>query len=84
MTERIIKTTIEAHTIDPAQRQRVIFDEFTKLLPGETLLLINDHDSKLLYQALHAEFGELFIWSDEKSGPPLWQTHISRISACCA
>ena len=40
MTERIIKTTIEAHAIDPAQRQRVIFDEFTKLLPGETLLLI--------------------------------------------
>lgn len=84
MNEQIIKAMIEAHRIDPMQRQQIIFDAFRKLLPGEALLLINDHDTKSLYQQLLAEFGELFIWTDEKQGPPLWQTHISRISACCA
>lgn len=78
------QTTVDVRTIEPRDRHPLIFGTFSKLLPGEALLLVNDHDPKPLYYQFQAEYGGEFKWAYLESGPDVWRVRIDRIASCCA
>lgn len=77
-------TTVDVRTIAPRDRHPLIFGTFSKLLPGEALLLVNDHDPKPLYYQFQAEHGGEFRWEYLESGPDVWRVRIDRVASCCA
>lgn len=78
------QATVDVRTIAPGDRHALIFGSFSKLLPGEALLLVNDHDPQPLYHQFQAEYGGEFRWETLESGPEVWQVRIDRIAPCCA
>jgi len=62
----------------------MIFGTFNQLLPGEAMLLVNDHDPKPLFYQFQAELGDIFTWDYIEQGPEVWQVRIGRTTACCA
>jgi uncharacterized protein (DUF2249 family) len=77
-TQPAVRSTIDVRTIAPRQRHPLIFDTFDTLLPGEALLLVNDHDPKPLYYQLQAEYPTPFTWNYVESGPEVWQVLIGK------
>ena len=53
-------------------------DDIKKLQPGESFLLVNDHDPKPLYYKFKAELGEVFDWEYLESGPDVWRVRIGK------
>ena len=73
--------TIDVRQIPPPQRHTMIFQTFDGLTPGQSFILINDHDPKpLYYQFLHEREGQ-FGWEYQEEGPETWQVKISRVAA---
>ena len=70
--------TIDVRQIPPPQRHPMIFQTFDDLTPGESFILINDHDPKsLYYQFFHEREGQ-FGWEYQEEGPETWRVQISR------
>jgi uncharacterized protein (DUF2249 family) len=84
MSNANIKTTIDTRAIPAAERHPMIFGAFNQLLPGEALLLINDHDPKPLLAQFQSDLGEICAWNYLERGPEVWQICIRRVAACCA
>lgn len=78
------QTTVDVRTIAPRDRHSLIFGTFSRLLPGEALMLLNDHDPKPLYDQFLAQYGGEFRWEYLESGPDVWRVRIDRIASCCA
>ena len=77
-TQQTFKTTIDVRTIVPRERHPLIFGSFDTLLPGETLLLVNDHDTKPLFYQFQAESTGEFTWEYVEKGPDVWQVKIGK------
>jgi uncharacterized protein (DUF2249 family) len=60
------------------ERHRQIFDTYERLEPGESFVLVNDHDPKPLDCQFEAEHGGRFSWNYLQQGPALWQVQIGR------
>ncbi len=73
ITEILDVTLIETHL-----KQRVIFEKFDALKPGNSFIIHNDHDPKLLYYQLLAERGQTLFWDYLRSGPKEWMVKITR------
>ena len=70
--------TIDVRQISPLQRHPMIFQTFDGLTPGQSFILINDHDPKpLYYQFLHEREGQ-FGWEYQEEGPETWRVQITR------
>lgn len=78
------QATVDVRIVAPADRHALIFGAFSKLQPGEAMLLINDHDPTPLYHQLLAQHGGEFKWSYVESGPEVWRVRIDRVLPCCA
>lgn len=76
--EQTDKATIDVRTIVPRERHPLIFSTFDTLLPGQALLLINDHDPKPLFYQFQAESNGEFTWDYLESGPEVWRVRIGR------
>lgn len=73
-TERML----DVRVIPPREKHPTIFDTFAGLAPGESFVLINDHDPKpLRYQFEHEHAGS-FGWQYLEQGPETWRVRISR------
>lgn len=70
--------TIDVRTIIPRERHPLIFRTFHGLGPGESFLLVNDHDPKPLYYQFQAELGQPFQWEYLESGPEVWKVRIGK------
>ena len=70
--------TIDVRTIVPRERHPLIFTTFGNLAPGESFLLVNDHDPKPLWYQFKAEMGEGFGWEYLEQGPEVWKVRIGR------
>jgi uncharacterized protein (DUF2249 family) len=69
---------IDVRRILPRERHPLIFQTFDGLTPGQSLLLINDHEPRpLYYQFLH-ERAEQFTWHYLAEGPDIWQVQIGK------
>ncbi len=64
------------------ERHRQIFETYEKLKPGESFVLVNDHDPKPLYYQFEAEHTGRFSWNYLQQGPQIWQVEIRRSAAC--
>lgn len=84
MNSQTIKSTVDVRDIIPRQRHSMIFGIFSELVPGEVMLLVNDHDPKPLHYQFQAELPGHFTWDYVEQGPEVWQVHISRLAACCS
>ncbi len=69
---------IDVRPIPPREKHPTIFQTFEALAPGESFILVNDHDPKpLRYQFEYEHEGE-FGWTYLEEGPTVWRVEISR------
>lgn len=59
-------------------RHEIIFGRLDGLLPGETFVIINDHDPKPLRYQTEALWPEAFTWNYLEAGPAVWRVAITR------
>lgn len=71
---------IDVREIAPAQRHPLIFNTFEALQPGESFLLVNDHDPKPLYYQFKYERAGKFTWEYLEEGPLDWRVRIGKLA----
>ena len=81
-------TTLDLRQTELRERHSLAFGSFESLLPGQSLQLINDHDTRPLYDQLRSRCGDSVTWSPLESGPALWRVQIGRKASdsanCCS
>ena len=71
-----VTTTLDVRQIPPPQKHRTIFQTFESLTPGQSFILINDHDPKPLYYQFANEHQGQFTWEYLEQGPEVWRVQI--------
>ena len=81
--ERVARApdTLDLRTLLPAQRRELIADAFEALAPGESFVLVSDHDTRPLYYEWQAEWPGAFTWADLDDGPVVWRVRLGRPGA---
>ncbi len=69
---------LDVREVPPRGRHPLIFSTFDDLHPGESFVLINDHDPKPLFYQFQAERSGEFRWEYLLAGPEDWQVLITR------
>ncbi len=69
---------LDIRSIAPAHRHPLIFAQFEALQPGESFVLVNDHNPKPLYYQFQAELTGQFTWDYLEEGPVAWRVRIGR------
>jgi uncharacterized protein (DUF2249 family) len=77
MSASLTEKTIDVRSVAPAQRHPMIFNTFEALRPGESFVLVNDHDPKPLFYQFQAEYTGQFDWEYLEKGPD-WRVRIGR------
>ncbi|MCL5947594.1 MAG: DUF2249 domain-containing protein [Actinobacteria bacterium] len=67
---------LDVRNLVPATRHETIFAEYNALSPGESFILINDHDPKPLYYQFEAEHAGNYTWDYLETGPKVWRVRI--------
>ena len=75
------ETTIDVRELPPKDKHPTIFDTFGDLAPGETFVIINDHDPKPLYHEFQAERPGEMDWEYLQEGPEVWRVRIAKTDA---
>lgn len=70
--------TLDVRTLAPRDRHPQIFALFDRLKPGESFVLINDHDPKPLFYQFSAERRDQFSWNYLEAGPEVWRVEIAK------
>lgn len=70
--------TLDIRQLPPIQRHPLIFQRFEALAPGESFILVNDHDPKPLFYQFQAERTGEFTWEYLEEGPAVWQVRLGR------
>jgi uncharacterized protein (DUF2249 family) len=73
------KSVVDVRSIPPAQRHPLIFNTFEVLKPGESFILVNDHDPKPLYYQFKFEREGQFTWNYLEEGPQAWRVEIGKV-----
>ena len=79
-----VPNEIDVRSLVPRQRHATIFDLVGRLEPGNSFVLINDHDPKPLYYQLEAEHPGSFSWTYLERGPEAWRVEIGRVADVAA
>jgi uncharacterized protein (DUF2249 family) len=69
---------LDVRPIPPRDKHPTIFRTFDSLTPGQSMLLINDHDPAPLRYQLMAERPGQFEWTYQEQGPAVWRVQIAR------
>jgi uncharacterized protein (DUF2249 family) len=69
---------IDVRDTTQRERQPLIFTTYDDLAPRASMLPVNDHDPKPLYDQLSAERANLGRKDYLESGPETWQVRISK------
>ena len=70
--------TLDLRQIPPPERHPLIFRTFESLEPGQSFILINDHDPKPLYYQFQFEREGQFTWEYLEQGPRDWRVRVGR------
>ena len=73
-------TVIDVRDMAPRERHPLIFATFDGLAPGDSLLLLNDHDPKPLFYQMQAERPGQVSWEPEEEGPEEWRIRIAKVA----
>jgi uncharacterized protein (DUF2249 family) len=69
---------LDVRALPHGQRHEIIFARLDQLEPGQSLVIVNDHDPKPLRYQTEALWPDRFEWSYEQAGPDIWRVAISR------
>lgn len=69
---------LDVRVLPHGSRHEIIFARLDRLGPGESLIIVNDHDPKPLRYQTGAMWPGRFDWSYEESGPQVWRVAITR------
>jgi uncharacterized protein (DUF2249 family) len=69
---------LDVREATPRERHPLILRTFEKLNPGESFVLVNDHDPKPLYSKFQAEWTGRFSWDYLEQGPEVWRVRIGK------
>jgi uncharacterized protein (DUF2249 family) len=72
---------LDVRVIPPREKHPTIFETFKSLNPGESFVLVNDHDPKPLRHQFDYEHNGQFGWDYLEQGPAVWRVEISRTGA---
>lgn len=72
---------LDIRNVPPPKRHPEIFRTFEALKPGESFVLVNDHDPKPLLYQFQAERPGRFEWSVLEAGPERYRVEIRRRTA---
>ena len=70
--------TLDVRDLTAPKRQPVILGTLDELEPGETVMLINDHDPEPLSYKLQSEHPGEYRWEYLQQGPDEWKVKITR------
>ena len=70
--------TLFVPELQPALKHPTVFKKFDNLKPGESFVIVNDHDPIPLYYELKAERGDTFQWTKIENGPETWRVEIKK------
>jgi uncharacterized protein (DUF2249 family) len=73
-------TIIDVRQIPPRDRHPLIFQTFDALAPGDSFILVNDHEPRPLYYQFYFERADQFKWTYLDEGPELWRVQIEKVS----
>lgn len=73
------ETILDIRSIAPMNRHPLIFEQFEALAPGESFVLINDHNPKPLFYQFQAERPGQFTWEYLEEGPTDWRVRVGRV-----
>lgn len=74
----MVKKILDVRETAPRERHPMIFNTFKGLEPGESFILVNDHEPKPLLYQFQAEHDGEFEWWPLEQGPAEWRVEISR------
>lgn len=69
---------LDVRVIPPREKHPTIFQTFDSLEPGESFILVNDHDPFPLRYQFEAERKDQFTWGYLENGPQVWRVEIAR------
>lgn len=69
---------LDVRVIPPREKHPTIFSTFGALQPGESFVLVNDHDPVPLRYQLEAQQAGRYGWEYLEQGPAVWRVRISR------
>jgi uncharacterized protein (DUF2249 family) len=78
MDETLTERLIDVRPMPPCERHAKIFGTWSELVPGETILLVNDHDPVPLYYQFAAEHTGTFRWNYLEQGPDVFRVRITK------
>jgi len=70
--------TLDVRVVPPSEKHPTIFRTFDSLSPGESFVLVNDHDPRPLRAQFEELLGGRFTWTYQERGPAVWRVEISR------
>lgn len=70
---------LDVRPIPPREKHPAIFATFDTLSPGESFVLVNDHDPFPLRYQFQAERAGRFAWEYLEQGPHVWRVRISAV-----
>ena len=69
---------LDVRVIPPREKHPTIFATFEALAPGESFVLVNDHDPFPLRYQFEAQRPGQFGWEYLEQGPVVWRVAISK------
>ncbi|PKV99897.1 MULTISPECIES: DUF2249 domain-containing protein [Amycolatopsis] len=69
---------IDVRPIPHGQRHPRVFGRYSRLAPGDSFVLVNNHDPKPLRREFTATYPGAFTWDYLESGPAQWRVRIGR------
>lgn len=69
---------LDVRAIPREQRHPRIFTAFSRLAPGGSFILVNNHDPKHLRQEFEATYPDHYRWDYLETGPQQWRIRIGR------
>lgn len=70
--------TLDVRIIPPREKHPTIFQTFEALEPGDSFILLNDHDPLPLRYQFQFEHEDEFEWTYLEQGPAVWRVEIGK------
>lgn len=69
---------LDVRPIPPREKHPTIFGKFDALEPGQSFILLNDHDPRPLHYQFQFERPDAYTWTPLEEGPLEWRIQISK------
>jgi uncharacterized protein (DUF2249 family) len=78
MIDKHAAAELDVRDIPPREKHPAIFSTFDRLAPGQSFILVNDHDPLPLRRQFEAKHAGAFAWRYLEQGPAVWRVEVSK------